>query len=92
MSKEAIMIHTIKLTSKRQATFPVQLCRELGIQPGDELVLERKELEEGPVWILTSQQQHSQTWFGRLSKYASGKSHDMEDIRTSIGSGLGRKT
>ncbi|MFP4257559.1 MAG: AbrB/MazE/SpoVT family DNA-binding domain-containing protein [Desulfovermiculus sp.] len=43
------MSHTIKLTSKRQATFPVQLCREIGIQPGDELVLERKELEEGPV-------------------------------------------
>ena len=80
------MPHTIRLTSKRQVTFPVQLCRELGIQPGDELVLERKEIGEGDVWVLKLKSEHSQTWFGRLSKYASDKSHDMEDIRASIGS------
>ncbi len=83
------MSHTIRLTSKRQVTLPVQLCRELGIQPGDELVLERKEIAEEEVWILKLQSQQSQTWFGRFKKYASDKSHNMEDIRSSIGSCLG---
>jgi bifunctional DNA-binding transcriptional regulator/antitoxin component of YhaV-PrlF toxin-antitoxin module len=85
------MAHTIKLISKRQATFPVQVCRELGIQPGDELVLERKKIDEGYVWILRLKSRRPQTWFGRLNKYASGKRHDMEDIRESIGFGLGSK-
>lgn len=83
------MTHTIKLTSKRQATFPVQLCREMGIKPGDDLVLERKETDEGLVWILRTQPRHSSSWFGRLNRYSKGKSHDMEAIRESIGSSLG---
>lgn len=86
------MAHTIRLTSKRQATLPVQLCRELGLQPGDELIVERQKNDEGDVWILKLKPQHSQTWFGRLNKYATGKSHDMEDIRQSIGPGLKPKT
>ena len=44
------MAHTITLTSKRQATLPVQLCREMGVQPGDVLVLERKETVVQEVW------------------------------------------
>ncbi|MFP4573910.1 MAG: AbrB/MazE/SpoVT family DNA-binding domain-containing protein [Desulfobacterales bacterium] len=86
------MAHTIKLTSKRQVTFPVQVCRELGLQPGDELILEPKEMDEGYVWILRLKSRRPQTWFGRLNNYASGKSHDMEDIRKSIGLGIGPKT
>lgn len=78
------MSYTIKLTSKRQATSPVKLCQEIGIQPVDELVLERRKIYEGYVWILKLKPQHQQTWFGRLNKYASGKSHDMEDMRKSI--------
>ncbi len=70
----------------------MQVCRELGIQPGDELVLERKKIDEGYVWILRSKSRHPQTWFGRLNKYASGKSHEMEDILESIGLGLASKT
>jgi len=46
-------MQSIRLTSKRQATFPVQLCQELGIKPGDDLILERKKIEGDITWILT---------------------------------------
>ncbi|MDI6711413.1 MAG: AbrB/MazE/SpoVT family DNA-binding domain-containing protein [Thermoanaerobacterales bacterium] len=32
----------VKLSSKRQLTLPAKLCRELGLQAGDRLVIERK--------------------------------------------------
>lgn len=83
------MEHTIKLTSKRQATFPVHLCRELGIEPGDRIILERKVIDEAPVWVIKSKPRSSSQWFGRLNMYARNKKHDMEAVRTSIGLGLG---
>ncbi len=85
------MEHVIKLTSKRQATFPAQLCRELGIQPGDRIILEREVIDEVPVWIIKLKPRSSSRWFGRLNKYARDKSHDMEVIRKSIGLGLGAR-
>jgi len=33
------MSSTIKLTSKRQATFPVEVCRQLDLRAGDEIEL-----------------------------------------------------
>ncbi len=36
------MAHTVKPTGKRQDNPPVQACRELGIEPGDEFVSEKK--------------------------------------------------
>ena len=33
----------VKITSKRQVTFPAKVLKALGVQPGDQL-----ELEEGP--------------------------------------------
>jgi len=83
------MAHTITLTSKRQATLPVQLCREMGVQPGDVLVLERKETDEGLVWVLRAEPRQPGSWFARLNSYAKGKSHEMQAIRASIGSSLG---
>ena len=46
------MNKTVKLTSKRQATFPVQLCQNLGVKAGDDLVLERKKIGDEIAWLL----------------------------------------
>lgn len=83
------MTHTIKLTSKRQATLPSQLCLELGIRPGDDLLLERKDLDEGTVWVLKPKPRLSSNWFARLKHYARDKDHDMDAIRRSVGKHLG---
>ena len=83
------MNRTIKLTSKRQATFPAQLCRELGINVGEELILERKEIEGDIAWIIKPKKRVSIKWFGGLIKYAQGKEHSIESIRNSIGKSLG---
>ena len=32
----------VKLTSKRQATFPTKVCKSLGIEAGDEIILDQK--------------------------------------------------
>lgn len=78
------MIDTIKLTSKRQATLPARLCRELGVKPGDELALERRSVDGHDAWLLSRPQADPAPWFGCLRAYAAGKSHDMESIRANI--------
>lgn len=79
-------IKTITLTAKRQATLPVELCRDLGLHPGDRLALERRDVDGVPAWIMRPASAHKPlSWFGALGSYASGKSHAMEDIRESIG-------
>lgn len=78
------MTATIKLTSKRQATFPADLCRELGIKPGDELVVERRLIDGQTGWLLAHPKPAATPWFGSLKAYAKGKSYDLEAIRASI--------
>jgi bifunctional DNA-binding transcriptional regulator/antitoxin component of YhaV-PrlF toxin-antitoxin module len=79
---------TIKITSKRQATFPADLCGDLGIGPGDQVMVEALELDGEKVWTIKPVKTKSkELWFGSLSKYAKGKSHDMDDIKASIAKG-----
>ncbi len=74
---------TIKMTSKRQATFPTELCEDMGVGPGDELVVEHKLLKGELVWVLKPRGNKLE-WMGALKKYARNKSHEMDDIRKSI--------
>lgn len=73
----------IKLTTKRQATFPAALCRELGVRAGDRLVLERREIDGEPAWLLRKPRP-DWSWAGSLRRYASGRSHDWEEVEQSI--------
>lgn len=84
------MTQTIKLTSKRQATFPVKLCRELGVKAGEELILERRKIDGETAWIIKPKKQIESKWFRELKTFAKGKDHDMESIRASIGKNLER--
>lgn len=82
---------TIKLTSKRQATFPAEICRDMGLHPGARLYLERRELDGAPAWILRPlSDAGTPSWFAALRPFASGRSHDMDAIRRSIGKKAGR--
>ena len=85
------MAQTLKLTSKRQATFPVTLCEELGVHPGDELKLERRILNGEAAWVIQAKEKPGMPWFAALHDYATEKSHDMQAIRTSIGRETGSK-
>jgi bifunctional DNA-binding transcriptional regulator/antitoxin component of YhaV-PrlF toxin-antitoxin module len=79
-------IKTIKLTAKRQATFPAKLCRDLGLRPGDRLALERREVDGMAAWVMRPiSGDRNSSWFGALRPFASGKSHAMDEIRQSIG-------
>ena len=76
----------IKLTSKRQATFPVRVCESLGVSPGDDIFLDSREGENGLiVWQLKTARTKRRPWLGALRKYAQDKDHSMESIRSSIG-------
>ncbi|MBI4309169.1 MAG: AbrB/MazE/SpoVT family DNA-binding domain-containing protein [Candidatus Omnitrophica bacterium] len=74
---------TIRMTSKRQATFPAELCEDMGISPGDELIVEHKLIKGELVWVLKSAGNKLE-WMGALRKYAQNRSHDMDDIRRSV--------
>jgi len=60
---------TIKLTSKRQATLPVEVCKELGISSGDSLELLPLRHNNRKVWALRPVVKTQSPWIGSLSKY-----------------------
>ncbi len=76
----------ITLTAKRQATLPRDLCEELGVHPGDHLDVERAVVNGEAVWVLKPHRV-DWSWIGSVS-VPEGVSHDLEDIRASIGRGL----
>lgn len=82
-------MRSVKLTAKRQATFPVEVCEELGVKPGDRLLLERREMDGAPAWVIHPASPTGSPWFAALRRFAVGKSHSMADIRRSIGTKLG---
>ena len=84
-------MQVLKMTSKRQVTFSVKVCEELGLTAGDSLLLERTEREGKKVWMIRPRGQRRELWFSALRKYAAGKSHDMRSIRESIGEAVREK-
>ena len=74
----------IRVSAKRQATFPKQVCASLGIQSGDDLLLDRRIENDKKVWVLSPAKEASRPWLGSLREFASDKAHDMDCVRESI--------
>ena len=74
----------VKMSSKRQATFPKRVCEALGIGPGDRLLLDRRVENGREVWVMRPTKEHARPWLGSLRAYAVGKPHDMESVRESV--------
>jgi bifunctional DNA-binding transcriptional regulator/antitoxin component of YhaV-PrlF toxin-antitoxin module len=81
----------IRLTAKRQATLPKQLCEEMSLRPGDALVVDRRVVDGRRVWLLSPADSIETPWFGSLRRYARGKRHDMDAVRASIARGRRRE-
>ncbi len=75
---------TIKLTAKRQATLPQSLCKELKLEPGDAIGVQKRIVDGKAVWCLEPISEPDLSWMGRFRKRARGKRHDMASIRRSI--------
>ncbi len=75
---------TIRLTAKRQATFPRSVCEALRLAPGDAISLDAAVVEGERVWVLRAVRTPAPAWFGRLRRYARGKPHGMAAVRKSI--------
>lgn len=74
----------IRMTAKRQATFPRAVCEEMHLKPGDTLTVEPGVVDGERVWVLRPQQAPDTSWFGSLARYARGKPHSMSAIRKSM--------
>lgn len=74
----------IRLTAKRQATLPRQLCEELRVRPGDSLLVDARVVDGERIWILKPADAEAPRWFARLRRYAKGKRHDLASIRRSV--------
>ena len=59
----------VKMTAKRQATFPADLCRDLGLKPGDTLDLEAHAEEGRKYWTLRRSGEKERPWLGALKDY-----------------------
>jgi AbrB family looped-hinge helix DNA binding protein len=79
---------TIKLTSKRQATLPKDVCEHLHLREGDEIELEPRVLDGETVWVLRPKTV-DWSWIGSVEVPAN-VSHDIEDVRASIAKGRRR--
>jgi bifunctional DNA-binding transcriptional regulator/antitoxin component of YhaV-PrlF toxin-antitoxin module len=74
----------IRLTAKRQATLPRQLCEEMRVRAGDALVVDARMVRGERVWFLKPADRIETPWFARLKRYATGKRHDLESVRRSV--------
>ena len=87
-SKEKVariaLMKKLKLTTKRQVTFPVEVCETLGLKPGDEVALDSTVCEGSRVWILQPVKRPDRSWMRALGRYAEGREHSLEAIRESI--------
>ncbi len=76
---------SIRLTAKRQATFPKELCEDMKLEPGDTVLVDQKVVDGERVWVLRPAREIDTSWFGCLRRYGKRKKrHDMESIRKSI--------
>ena len=73
---------TIRLTSKRQATLPKDVCDQLHVQEGDQLELVPRVIDGETVWVLRPKA-IDWSWVGSV-KVPANASHDMADVRRSI--------
>lgn len=74
----------IRLTAKRQATLPRQLCEEMRLRAGDSLVVDARVVGGDRVWLLKPADRIETPWFARLKRYATGKKHDLASVRRSM--------
>ena len=77
----------VKVSTKRQVTFPRKVCESLGIQSGDEILLDRHVEGDEEVWYLKLGKGKSRPWLGALKGYAGNKDHNMKAVRESIAKG-----
>jgi bifunctional DNA-binding transcriptional regulator/antitoxin component of YhaV-PrlF toxin-antitoxin module len=83
---------TLKVTSKRQATFPKETCDALHLRPGDVIDLERRVEDGETLWILRPKTTRPRKWVGRLAGRAKHVTdHSIEAIRKSIAEGRKRE-
>jgi bifunctional DNA-binding transcriptional regulator/antitoxin component of YhaV-PrlF toxin-antitoxin module len=79
---------TLKLTAKRQATFPKETCEALRVGPGDVIDLERRDERGETLWVLRPKKPAPRKWVARLAgRVKPGTSHSMDAIRKSIAAG-----
>lgn len=74
----------IRLTAKRQATLPRQLCEEMRLRAGDSLVVDARVVDGERVWLLKPADRIETPWFARLKRYAKAKRHDLASVRRSV--------
>lgn len=84
----------LKMTAKRQVTFPAAVCETLAVYPGDTLVLREEQAEGRRVWMIEAEPQPDRArWMGALRPYAAHKaSHALSDIRAAVAKKRGGRT
>lgn len=81
----------IKMTAKRQATFPRKLCEEMHLAPGNAIQIEQAVLEGRRVWVLSPPSDPpSMEWVGVLRRYAGVEMPAMTTVRTKIAEAIAR--
>jgi len=80
---------TLRMTAKRQATFPRSVCEALGVGPGDDLELEARVLDGETVWILRPKRV-DWSWIGSV-RVRRDVTDDVAAVRGSASRGWGRE-
>jgi bifunctional DNA-binding transcriptional regulator/antitoxin component of YhaV-PrlF toxin-antitoxin module len=78
---------SLKITAKRQATFPLETCQALRIGPGDIVDVEPRIIDGERVWVLLPRPAPDRSWVGCLKEQIRSEDHSMDSIRRSIAVG-----
>jgi bifunctional DNA-binding transcriptional regulator/antitoxin component of YhaV-PrlF toxin-antitoxin module len=82
---------SVKITSKRQATFPLETCEALRIGPGDIVDVESRMIDGERVWVLLPRTGPDRSWVGALKDQVRNQDHSMDSIRASVALGRQKK-
>jgi bifunctional DNA-binding transcriptional regulator/antitoxin component of YhaV-PrlF toxin-antitoxin module len=74
----------VKITSKRQATLPRQLCDEMRLSPGDSIEVEPIVHNGERMWVMRPIHDPDLSFFGCLRGHAKKTPVDMDRIRDDI--------
>lgn len=78
---------SVRITTKRQATFPLETCEALRIGPGDIVDVEPRMIGGERVWVLRPRPAPDRSWVGGLKGSIQSEDHSMDSIRRSIAAG-----
>ncbi len=69
----------VTLEKDGKAVLPAKLCREMGLQPGDEVEVKMRVIDGKSGWLL-QRREPDFSWIGSLKDHVKNRDHDLSRV------------